>query len=56
VLLVEGLTTRAIGAVAHQAAVAVYELTDQRTSLEDAFMELTQDSVEYHAKPAAVSS
>jgi ABC-2 type transport system ATP-binding protein len=56
VLLVEGLTTRAIGAIAHQAAVAVYELTDQRTSLEDAFMELTQDSVEYHAKPAAVSS
>ena len=51
VLLVEGLTTRAIGAIAHQAAVAVYELTDQRTSLEDAFMELTQDSVEYHAKP-----
>ena len=55
-LLVEGLTTRAIGAIAHQGAVAVYELTDQRTSLEDAFMELTQDSVEYHAKPAAVSS
>ena len=55
VLLVEGLTTRAIGVIAHEAAIAIFELADQHTSLEDAFMELTQDSVEYHTKPAAVS-
>jgi ABC-2 type transport system ATP-binding protein len=52
VLLVEGLTARQIGTIAAEAAIAVYELSDQHTSLEDAFMELTQDSVEYRATSA----
>jgi hypothetical protein len=30
----------------------VYELTPQRASLEEAFMEMTRDSVEYGGRPA----
>jgi ABC-2 type transport system ATP-binding protein len=49
VLEVEGLDAAAIGdlALAHQ--IAIHELTPQHASLEEAFMELTQDDVEYRA-------
>jgi ABC-2 type transport system ATP-binding protein len=36
-----------IADLAAQAGIAVYELTPQRASLEQAFMELTADSLEY---------
>jgi ABC-2 type transport system ATP-binding protein len=49
VLLVQGLTARQIGIIAAQSAVTLFELANQATSLEDAFRELTQDSVEYRA-------
>ena len=37
-------------AVAAEAALTLHELTPIRASLEDAFMELTSDSVEYRSR------
>lgn len=48
-LLVSGLPAERVGEIALQAGVVLYELTAQRASLEEAFMELTRDSVEYVA-------
>jgi len=48
-LLVRGMTTDAIGDVAFEESIRVHELSVLRASLEEAFMELTADSVEYHA-------
>ena len=45
---VAGLTARQIGAVAFEHGVPVYELTPQTVSLEEAFMAMTGDTVEYH--------
>ncbi len=47
-LEVTGVTPREIGDRAASAGIALYELTPKRASLEDAFMELTSDSVQYH--------
>jgi ABC-2 type transport system ATP-binding protein len=44
-LSVTGLTTRQIGDVAARDGLRIYELTPITASLEDAFMELTQDDV-----------
>lgn len=51
-LEVTGLDSRTIAgaALAHQ--VMVYELTPLVASLEDAYLELTKDDVEYHSLPA----
>ncbi|SEG92895.1 ABC-2 type transport system ATP-binding protein, partial [Actinacidiphila yanglinensis] len=49
VLEVTGLTSDRIGRVATEAGIALAELTPQQASLEDAFMELTRDAVEYQA-------
>lgn len=49
ILQVNGLTTEQIGTVAWQARLPVYELAVQQASLEQAFMTLTSDSVEYRA-------
>ncbi|HVB50553.1 MAG TPA: ATP-binding cassette domain-containing protein [Acidimicrobiales bacterium] len=46
-LSVSELTSDQIGQAAFDAGVAIYELTPQRASLEDVFMELTADAVEY---------
>ncbi|HEY5267252.1 MAG TPA: ATP-binding cassette domain-containing protein [Acidimicrobiales bacterium] len=46
-LSVSELTSDEIGQSAFDAGIAIYELTPQRASLEDVFMELTADSVEY---------
>jgi ABC-2 type transport system ATP-binding protein len=48
-LEVHGLTAAQIGAAAAREGVELHELTPQQASLEDAFMTLTGDSVEYHA-------
>jgi ABC-2 type transport system ATP-binding protein len=48
-LLVRGLSTDAIGDVAFEQGIRVHELSVLRASLEEAFMELTADSVEFHA-------
>jgi ABC-2 type transport system ATP-binding protein len=51
-LEVRGLTAEQIGRSAFEHGVALYELTPQQASLEEAFMELTQDDVEYRAPVA----
>ena len=48
VLDVVGLTPREIGTRAAGASITLYELAPQQASLEDAFMDLTRDTVEYH--------
>ena len=46
---VHGLEAAAIGELAASNGVVLHELTPKRASLEEAFMELTRDSVEFHA-------
>lgn len=53
VLQVDGLTAQHIGTIAWQAHVPIYELAIQQASLEQAFMELTSDSVEYRSSDGA---
>jgi ABC-2 type transport system ATP-binding protein len=48
-LMVTGIEAAAIGDMAAEAGLALHELTPVRASLEEAFMELTHDSVEYRA-------
>jgi ABC-2 type transport system ATP-binding protein len=48
-LLVSGLAAGQIGAVAAAAGITVLELSTVETSLEDAFVDLTKDAVEYRA-------
>jgi len=48
VLEVTGLTAAQIGDTARDLRVALHELTPQRASLEEAFMTMTRDDVEYH--------
>ncbi len=52
-LTVEGLTAPQIGDIAARDGLRVYELTPVAVSLEDAFMELTQDEVEYRPSSMA---
>ena len=47
-LLVTGLPARTIGLTAAEHGIALFELTTRSVSLEEAFMELTRDAVEYH--------
>ncbi|WP_441246299.1 ABC transporter ATP-binding protein [Kitasatospora sp. McL0602] len=47
-LHVTGLTARQIGETAFDHGIPVYELTPQAVSLEEAFMAMTGESVEYH--------
>ncbi len=49
VLEITGLSVEQIGERAVQAGICLYELSPQQASLEDVFMELTHDSVEYRA-------
>jgi ABC-2 type transport system ATP-binding protein len=53
VLHVRGLTAEQIGAAAWQAHLPVFELATQHASLEAAFMQLTDDSVDFRAYAAA---
>jgi ABC-2 type transport system ATP-binding protein len=46
-LTVTGLSSAEIGKVAAEARIALVELTPQQASLEEAFMELTRDAVEF---------
>ena len=48
-LMVSGLTAPQVGEIAAANGIVLHELTPQRATLEAAFMELTRDSVEYHA-------
>jgi ABC-2 type transport system ATP-binding protein len=48
-LVIQGLTTDQVGDAAYDASIRLHELSQHRASLEQAFMELTADSVEYQA-------
>ncbi|MEU3602002.1 ATP-binding cassette domain-containing protein [Streptomyces sp. NPDC006798] len=48
-LEVDGATTEALGELAAAHGVALHELSQQRASLEEAFMQMTASAVEYHA-------
>jgi ABC-2 type transport system ATP-binding protein len=54
-MMVQGLEAPAIGKLAAEGGTVLYELTPQEVSLEEAFMELTQDSVEFHASAGATN-
>lgn len=49
VLLVRGLTAEQIGTAAWREQLPIFELAPRQASLEDAFMELTHDDVEYRS-------
>jgi ABC-2 type transport system ATP-binding protein len=46
---VRGMTTEAVGDIAFEQGIRLHELSTVHASLEEAFMELTADSVEYHS-------
>jgi ABC-2 type transport system ATP-binding protein len=52
-LAISGLPIEAVGDLARDAGIALHELSPQLASLEEAFMELTRDSVEFHADAVA---
>jgi ABC-2 type transport system ATP-binding protein len=53
VLSVTGLSATAIGDIAGVAGIHLHELTPTGASLEEAYMDLTRDDVEYHAGSGA---
>jgi ABC-2 type transport system ATP-binding protein len=57
VLTVSGVTTDQVGRAAAAGGITLLELTAQQASLEEAFMDLTRDAVEYRApSPAGAAS
>ena len=54
-LLIHGRTAEEIGTVAWRAHLPIFELTVQHASLEEAFMKMTHDSVEYRSTDNADS-
>ena len=48
-LLVSGMAADVVGDIAFEQGIRLHELTVVRASLEEAYMEVTADSVEYHA-------
>jgi ABC-2 type transport system ATP-binding protein len=52
-LTVAGLSARTIGTKATEYGITLYELTAKTVSLEEAFMELTRDAVEYQSSGRA---
>ncbi|GAA4837308.1 ATP-binding cassette domain-containing protein [Kitasatospora terrestris] len=48
-LVVAGLTAERVGALAHEHRIRLSELTGRTAGLEEAFMELTADSIDYQA-------
>jgi ABC-2 type transport system ATP-binding protein len=55
-LTVAGLTTDQIGTAAGAAGITLLELTAQQASLEEAFIDLTHDAVEYRPTTTAGAS
>jgi len=47
-LQVSGMDSEAVGLVAAREAIPLIELTPQQATLEEAFMEITRDAVEFH--------
>ena len=55
VLEVSGLTAQTVGETAAANGIVLHELAPLQASLEEAFMELTRDDVEYKAGTAAAA-
>ena len=55
VLEITGSTAPAIGEAAAAAGLVLHELTPVRGSLEDAYMQLTAEDVEYHSSPVGAA-
>jgi ABC-2 type transport system ATP-binding protein len=55
-LQVTGLTAREIGLKAAEHGIALFELSARSVSLEEAFMELTKDAVEYHGTTTGIDT
>nr|MBA2696896.1 ABC transporter ATP-binding protein [Actinomycetota bacterium] len=54
-LEVSGTTAEHVGDVAFTRGVALHELSARSASLEEAYMRLTQDAVEYRSQPATTA-
>lgn len=50
VIVIHGIACERVGELAAEHAIVLHELTPQRASLEEAFMELTRDAIEFHAE------
>jgi len=55
-LSIQGLESRDVGTLAAGAGLTLYELSTQRASLEDAFMELTHEHAEYRGSTDPVGA
>jgi ABC-2 type transport system ATP-binding protein len=55
-LQVTGVTAREIGLKAAEHGIALFELSSRTVSLEQAFMDLTRDAVEYHGTTTAIET
>jgi len=55
-LSISGISAAEIGELAGASGIYLHELSPQMASLEDAFMELTRDSVEYHGTSGPVEA
>jgi ABC-2 type transport system ATP-binding protein len=53
---IRGLDSEQIGKAAAANSIVLYELTPQQASLEEAFMELTRETLEFHTDGGAVSA
>jgi ABC-2 type transport system ATP-binding protein len=56
VLRIEGLTAEHIGTIAWQAHLPIFELAVHQASLEEAFMTLTRDTVDYRSPELAAAT
>jgi ABC-2 type transport system ATP-binding protein len=54
-LEVTGMTCKAVGEIAAAHRIVLHELSEQDASLEEAFMELTKDSVQFHTESTTPS-
>jgi ABC-2 type transport system ATP-binding protein len=55
-LTLRGISCEAVGELAAANRIVLHELTLEQASLEEAFMRLTMDSVEYHAAPTQAAT
>jgi ABC-2 type transport system ATP-binding protein len=56
VVEISGLSSEQIGEAAAANRIVLYELTPQEASLEEAFMEMTRDEVEFHADAELIAT
>lgn len=55
-LQVKGLSARVIGTKAAEHGITLFELSARTVSLEEAFMDLTRDAVEYHGVTTGIDA